>query len=98
MAWILATHPNIADPDRAVTLAEHAARLTKYQNPSVLDTLAATYAAAGQFDRAGATAQNAIDLAAKANNKRLVQEIQNRIQLYKASRPYIESSPETFTD
>jgi len=64
LAGVLATHPNSAqrDPAEAVTLAEHAATVTGRQHPGVLDVLAAAYAAAGQFDRAVATAENAMAL------------------------------------
>jgi tetratricopeptide (TPR) repeat protein len=91
-AWILATSPNTTteDAQQAVTLAERAAVLTKNQNPSILDTLAATYAAAGQFDQAVKTAEQAIQLAQSTNQKDLAAQIQNRLNLYLDSKPYIQ--------
>ncbi len=92
MAWILATHPNpeVRNASQAIELAERAAELTKYQNASVLDTLAAAYAAAGQFDRAATTAQTAIALASTAEDDELVNHIRKRLELYKQTRPYRE--------
>ena len=92
MAWILATHPNpeVRNASQAIELAERAAELTKYQNASVLDTLAAAYAAAGQFDRAATTAQTAIALASTAEDDELVNHIRKRLALYKQTRPYRE--------
>jgi spermidine synthase len=63
MAWILATHP---DPGRlnaaeAIRLARAAEELSKQQDPVILQTLAAAYAADGQFDRATSIAQSAVD-------------------------------------
>jgi len=46
MARILATHPDpkIRDISEAIVLGERAAKLTKYQNASILETLAGVYA------------------------------------------------------
>jgi cytochrome c-type biogenesis protein CcmH/NrfG len=63
LAWILATHPDRArrQPDEALRLAKTAADLTAYRNVEVLNTLAAAYASAGQFDRAVHVGQSAIE-------------------------------------
>jgi Flp pilus assembly protein TadD len=54
MAWILATHPDqkLRDTGQAIVFAERAAELTKYKNTTVLNTLAAAYAAAGNEELA----------------------------------------------
>ena len=54
LAWILATHPDqkLRDTSQAVAFAEHAAELTKYKNPAVLNTLMTAYAAAGKKELA----------------------------------------------
>jgi len=51
LAWLLATCPQeeLRDGDRAVRLAEFAASLTEYEDPEVLDTLAAAHAEAGNM-------------------------------------------------
>jgi Tfp pilus assembly protein PilF len=59
LAQVFIKHPNpdFRNAEKAVELAERAATLTKNQNPVVLETLAAGYAAAGRFDLAVKTAQ-----------------------------------------
>jgi len=54
LAWILATHPDqkLRDTSQAVAFAEHTAELTKYKNPTVLNTLMTAYAAAGKKELA----------------------------------------------
>ena len=90
LARILATHPDpdIRDPDRAVELAERAATLDEGRNPLTLDTLAAAYAAAGQFDRAVATANKALERATGA--KHLAHAIFKHRQLYLQKKPYLK--------
>jgi len=93
MAWILATHPDpaVRDPAQAVRLAERAADLTAHRQPVILDALAASYAAAGDFDRATATAQEAIALAAAAGPAGLADEIRKRLDLYRQKKPFRET-------
>jgi tetratricopeptide (TPR) repeat protein len=92
LAWILATTPDtqIRNPAQAASLADKMHRLTSSENPEILDTLAAAYAAAGQFKEAIETAQKAIDLANAAGQKSKTEEISKRLQLYQASKPYSE--------
>jgi protein O-mannosyl-transferase len=94
LAWLLATCPNpqIRDGSRAVQLAEHACALTHYQKTMSVGTLAAAYAEAGRFDEAMATAQKACDLAEAAGEKELLQKNRELLALYRAHRPYHESS------
>jgi len=90
MATILATHPNskVRDAAKAIKLAEHAAQLTEYQDPEVLDSLAAAYAAAGQFEKAVTTAHAA--LALSDSDEQLAGQIRERLQLYKQEKPYLQ--------
>jgi protein O-mannosyl-transferase len=94
LAWIFATNSNteLQDPELAIELAERAAKLTKYQNATVLDTLAAAHASAGNFSEAVETAEKALQLAESAQQNQLTEQIQNHLQLYKSSEPYIEPS------
>jgi Flp pilus assembly protein TadD len=84
IAWILAEHPdpNMRNPRQAVELAEKAARLTNYQDASILDTLAAGYASAGRFDKAVVTAQKALSLALAEGNDQLINHIRKRLEIY----------------
>jgi tetratricopeptide (TPR) repeat protein len=81
-AMLLAAAPMnaIRDPRRAVTLAERAAAGTRHRDASVLDVLAAAYAANGAFDRAVETAQDALDLRPSVA---LANQIRERQALYR---------------
>ena len=98
LLWILATYEDgqLRDGAKAVRLAERACKLVNYEVPETLDTLAAAYAEAGQFDKAVETSEKAMQLALASGEKKLAKDIQSRLELYKAKRPYRESfSPET---
>ncbi len=93
LAWVLATSPeaSLRDGGRAVQLAREAEQLSMgEESPQVLDTLAAAYAEAGQFDAAVETARRALDLVATQNNQPLAESIQCRLKLYEARSPYRE--------
>ena len=64
-------------------LAERASRVTGGSSPTVLDTLAAAYAASGQLDRAIATAEEALALAAKEGSADLAERIRMRLDVYR---------------
>jgi len=97
LAWILATHKGAEfyDPDEALQLAERLCELTDYQQPEVLDTLAAASAAVGNFPKAVATAERALRKAEASKNKKLTEKIQSHLRLYKTGRPFIERTPKT---
>lgn len=88
LAWILATNPDARDGETAVRHAELAAQLIEPPNPMILDVLAAAYAAAGRFDRAVATAGQALDLATAAGDPQIAQAIRHRLDLYRQAMPY----------
>jgi hypothetical protein len=92
MAWILATNPDtdIRRPAEAVRLAQHACELTRRKVPEVLDTMAAAYAASGQYRKAVETAQAAMDLARAKEAGELAAEIGRHLDLYQQSKPYLE--------
>ena len=92
VARILATHPEIApaEVNEAVRLAERALELSEGRDARLLDTLAAAYAAAGRFDEATRTAQRARTLARAEQAAELVAEIEARLKLYQAGKPYRE--------
>ena len=89
MARILATHPNqkLRDVNKAIELAQRAAGLTEHKDAAILETLALTYASAGQLDRAIATAQSALNLASTVQNDELADHIRKQLELYKQARP-----------
>jgi Flp pilus assembly protein TadD len=90
LAWLLAVSPQASNRDgaRAVTLALQAAKLPGGDNPSVLGTLAAAYAEAGQFDQAVAAAQKAQAWAAQKHMSGLASELSGQLRLYQARQAY----------
>jgi len=92
LAWLLATHPNsqIRDASEAVRLAEQARAMTRDGDPSVLDTLAAAYASAGQYCKAVETAQKALAVATRLRADKLATQIEARLHLYEKDTAYYE--------
>jgi tetratricopeptide (TPR) repeat protein len=88
LAWLLATtpEPGLRSPAEAVRLAEEAVALTQGADPSVLDTLAVAYAAAGRSDEALATSRRALELAEAQNLDDLARTIRQRL-LEQRDRP-----------
>jgi tetratricopeptide (TPR) repeat protein len=84
-AWLLATNPDPAlrNPSEAVALSERAARLTAAQDPSILDCLAAAYAASARYADAVDTASRAQHLAAQQGKADLSAQIQTRLVEYR---------------
>jgi len=93
LAWILATTPeqDNRNAQKAIELAQKAARFTHYQSPAMLDTLAAAYASNGQFELAVQTANEALQLAKKKKLKQMELQIVEHINLFRDRKPYIES-------
>ena len=89
IANILVTHPdpNMGNINDAFVFAERAVNLTKHSDAATLDTLASAYAAAGKFDKAAATAQQALQLALTAGNNDLASHIRSRLEFYKQPKP-----------
>ena len=90
LAGILATHPSeqFRDGAEAVRLAERSCALTGQKNAALLDTLAAAYAEAGQFDQALATAQKIRTLSPTSVPLGLLEKLEQRVQLYQAGKPF----------
>lgn len=90
LAWLFATHPDskFRNGAEAIRLAEMVCEATEYKLPLPLHTLAAAYAESGQFDKAQVTARKAAKLAKSTGQKRLLVDIEKRIQLYKLKRSF----------
>ncbi|MFZ1932944.1 MAG: tetratricopeptide repeat protein [Thermoguttaceae bacterium] len=95
LAWLRATCPKAAfrNAAEAVFLAEHASKLPNGREATVLDTLAAAYAAAGRFSEAVDVGHKALDLATLQHNPALAKNIIARVQLYMAKTPYRQPAP-----
>lgn len=94
LAWLLATHPDpdLRNPEDAVRIAEAMRRSAGAPDPTVLDTLAAAYAAAGRFEAARRTAEAAGRLARDREMEALAGEIDQRLALYRRERPFIDAT------
>jgi tetratricopeptide (TPR) repeat protein len=95
LAWILATAEDsrFQNPADAVKYAEKACKLINYKDAALLDTLAAAYASAGNFDEAIQTAEKAFKLAEDNKQEKLSREIQDHLKVYKTKQPWREHSP-----
>lgn len=95
LAWLLATDESLADRNlmRAVELAEMASALSGSSDPSILDTLAACYAAVNRFGDAIETSLRGIELAEQADDSLLAAEMRVRLALYRSSQPYRGEQP-----
>ena len=89
IAWLLATvdRADLRNPKKAEDYAWRACELTDFKNSGYLDTLAAAYAAQGKFSAAVSTQEAALELTPEVRKK----EMQDRLQLYKQRKPYIET-------
>ncbi len=92
LAWLLSTsiYDKLRNGAEAVRLAERAYALTKGRNPAILDTLSATYAEAGKFDKALESAKRGLELAKAMNEVQLAEHLKVRIGLYEKGQPIRE--------
>ncbi len=90
LAWLQATQPEIGGgtPEETLALAMRAADLTHRQDASILDALAAAFAAAGRFPDAVTAAEQAAALAA-TRTPHLVADIQARLTLYRQRKSLV---------
>ncbi|MFQ5807549.1 MAG: hypothetical protein ACE5I3_13970, partial [Phycisphaerae bacterium] len=75
----------------AVKLAEQAVAQASEPSPDRLDTLAAALAANGRFGEAVRTVEKAISLAEEVGATQKAERFRQRLALYKAGKPYVES-------
>jgi protein O-mannosyl-transferase len=92
LAWLLATspEPSLRNGPRAVNLALDAARLTNYNDPGILDTLAVALAETGHFAEAIKVAEEAIQLATVHTNAVLADAVRLRLEGYRVGKPFHE--------
>jgi len=91
VAWILATSPDdtLRNGRESIALAEAACKKTDYQQPALLDTLAAGYAEAGDYQQAVATCDKAIALATDPAQK---EALLARKAVYASEEPFRDRS------
>jgi tetratricopeptide (TPR) repeat protein len=88
-AWIWASCPDAKYRNgmKAIESANRACDLSGWDNPAMLDTLAAAYAETGEFDRALRWELKAIELATDWTTKG---DFSARLKLYQGGKPYRE--------
>jgi tetratricopeptide (TPR) repeat protein len=72
----------------ALTLACRAVELSESKDAASLDARAAANAEKGDFTAADADAEAAVKLAIKGDDKKLADEIRDRLELYQSKKPY----------
>lgn len=85
LAWLMATCPDaqFRNGAEAIKHAQQACELTEMSDPGYLDTLAAAYAEAGQFDEAVKTAKLALERADEPQKPSL----QQHLNQFEAKKP-----------
>jgi TPR repeat protein len=95
-AWQLTVdpHADLRNPELALQILEPALAAIDAPRAGHVDTLAAAYAATGKFEQAVETQRRAIELAGKQpGHAEVLQELQARLDLYKAGKPFHEVLP-----
>lgn len=89
-AWIRCTCPDakFRNGSEAIEYARKACELTRWQKPSMIDTLAAASAEVGEFEQAIKYQQLAIGKLSPTNPSRA--ELNSRLDLYRKHQPYRE--------
>ncbi len=97
LAAIMATWPEVKyrDGKRAVECATRACELTQWKRSEFLNTLAAAYAEARDFDAAVKWQMRAIGLLGDQRQKK---SYRSRLELYQARKPYREAPPAQLPD
>jgi Flp pilus assembly protein TadD len=88
MIWAASPEARYRDGRRAVEAATRACELTGWTDPRTLDTLAAAYAEAGDFEAAVKWQATALDLLTDVRER---QDFRARLELYRNRRPYRET-------
>jgi len=96
LAWFQATSPRaeLRDGAKAIENATKSCELTKWKNAIYVDTLAAAYAEASDFDAAVKWQRQAIDLLPEDVSAESRADYESRLKLYESGKPYRESPSE----
>jgi len=96
LAWLRATCPSgeFRDGPEAVRLATKAAELTRFSLAPIVDTLAAAYAEAQDFEKAIKYQKSCLELIAGSKSKPN-DEMRSRLELYQNHKPFHQPPPGT---
>jgi protein O-mannosyl-transferase len=92
LAWALATNPDakIRKGDEAVQLASRAVSITRHNDAGLLDTLGAAYAEKGDFDKAVAAIEHAIQRAKATGQTSSIGEFESHLKSFQEKKPWRE--------
>jgi tetratricopeptide (TPR) repeat protein len=90
IAWLLATSQEygLRDGKKAVEYATKACELTDWENPMIVDTLAAAYAEVGDFTEAVKWQKKAVEFLSEEDPHGILGGVELRLKLYEAGKPY----------
>jgi len=90
LAWLQATSPvaEFRDGKNAIKYATKACELTNWKNLHYLDTLAASYAEAGNFESAVKWQKEAMKLLSEKHPSNWKTDSESRLNLYLSGKPY----------
>jgi tetratricopeptide (TPR) repeat protein len=88
LRWMM-KDPTMRDGNDTMTLAMRACELTFYREPLMLDLLGRAHAQEGNFTEAVRIAELALWFARTNDREELIDGIQERLELYRESKPYI---------
>jgi Flp pilus assembly protein TadD len=94
LAWILAGNPDssLRNGARAVSLALRADHLSGGQDPFVIAALGAAYAEVGDFSKAAAAAQRALQFSGDESRAPLAAIVRGQLALYRAGSPFRDTT------
>jgi tetratricopeptide (TPR) repeat protein len=90
LARLRATHPDstLRNGTEALDLAKRACKLTGYQEPAILDTLATAYAENGEFEKAIEVQKKSLDLLTTTGRNNMLNNTRYRLDLYRNGKPF----------
>ena len=93
LGWLLATCPEkkYRDPKQAIEVATRECEASDWKNGLAIDTLAAAYAASGNFTKGVELQEQAIQL---VNLEEVRKKMEQRLQLYRNKKPFVDTLPE----
>jgi tetratricopeptide (TPR) repeat protein len=92
LAWIRAANSDadFRNAAEGIRFAQRACELTNYRNPTMIGTLAAAYAEAGQFEEAVKTGERAVAVAEQLGMTETAKINQELIERYQMRKRYVE--------